>query len=649
MRTRAFTAICSGTAVLLTAGTVGGRQAPVIVDGPALMLPAPMAKGAGALAGVVLDGRSSRPVADAIVTIQRQAATLKVLTNAQGRFAFADLPSGTFALTATLGGYVPGALGRTRPGGAPQAVTLSDGERLTDLSITIWPLAVVEGVVTDDRGDPIVGVTVRTFRRTYETGRAALTAGPTDATDDRGVFRIAALAPGDYVIGVPTTTYVWPASLENHMLLGGHAPADVTASSVGQLPSLFGSGIAVSGASSMVVQTADRAAPAVPTGDGHVLTYPAQFFANAAAASDAVVLSLAPGDERSDVRFTLRLQRGHNVAGVVTAAAGAADDLVLRLLPAGAADTTAPVETAVAVTDARGRFAFAGVPPGQYVVRAARMPRGESLSPSTVRVVVSGMAVRHPPERPLPRDPMQWAEEAIAVGDGDVEAMRVTLRAGVHVRGRVEFRGARQQPAAEAMARIRVELEPADDRTAALTPAPLRGRVEQDLQFATLAAPAGRYRLSVSGLPDGWTLQAAMAGSRDVSIHPFELEATELRGVTLVFTDRPAGVSGTVSGSDGARDATAAVILFPGDRSAASGAGHSPRLVRYARTDRTGSFAVSGVPPGSYLVAAIPDAMAAGWQAPAFLDSLARVATRVEITDGLTSQVALRTRRPDAR
>jgi hypothetical protein len=93
---------------------------------------------------------------------------------------------------------------------------------------------------------------------------------------------------------------------------------------------------------------------------------------------------------------------------------------------------------------------------------------------------------------------------------------------------------------------------------------------------------------------------------------------------------------------------TAAVIVFPADRSTAD-VWASPRLVRHVRVDRTGSFVVTGLPPGGYFVAAIPDEMADGWQAAAFLESLSRVATRVEITDGLTSQIALRTVRPDVR
>ena len=83
-------------------------------------------------------------------------------------------------------------------------------------------------------------------------------------------------------------------------------------------------------AAGVVVQTADRAASPLPTGDGHLIGYPAQFFAGAGSASDASIVPLGPADERTDVRITLHPARGHNVSGSVTGAAPALDDLVLR-------------------------------------------------------------------------------------------------------------------------------------------------------------------------------------------------------------------------------------------------------------------------------------------------------------------------------
>jgi hypothetical protein len=135
-----------------------------------------------------------------------------------------------------------------------------------------------------------------------------------------------------------------------------------------------------------------------------------------------------------------------------------------------------------------------------------------------------------------------------------------------------------------------------------------------------------------------------------LSIEPFELDRTTLRGVALVFTARPAGIAGTVvSGSGGGRDPSAAVVVFPADLPREPDVGASPRLLRCVRVDRTGSFHVSGLPAGAYLVAAVPEATTGAWQSAAFLTSLTRVATRIDVADGATSRVALRTLNPDAR
>ena len=47
--------------------------------------------------------------------------------------------------------------------------------------------------------------------------------------------------------------------------------------------------------------------------------------------------------------------------------------------------------------------------------------------------------------------------------------------------------------------------------------------------------------------------------------------------------------------------------------------------------------------PGSYFVAAVPDELAAAWNDPAFLETLARVAARVTIADGEIKTLDLKT------
>jgi len=107
-----------------------------------------------------------------------------------------------------------------------------------------------------------------------------------------------------------------------------------------------------------------------------------------------------------------------------------------------------------------------------------------------------------------------------------------------------------------------------------------------------------------------------------------------LLGAGVNLFDRAADLSGAVTAANGSPDATATVIAFPGDRSLWVGTGSSPRRLKNSRTGKDGAYSISGLPAGDYLIAAVPEAAAADWQNPDFLESLTRSATRVHIDEG---------------
>ena len=101
----------------------------------------------------------------------------RILTGADGRFVFRDLPMGSFTITATKGGYAEGASGRRRLGGAAQPVVLTAAEKSTDLVVRVWKNAVITGTVTDEAGEPVVGLQVRALARTASLGSQSDPAG----------------------------------------------------------------------------------------------------------------------------------------------------------------------------------------------------------------------------------------------------------------------------------------------------------------------------------------------------------------------------------------------------------------------------------------------------------------------------------------
>ena len=134
-----------------------------------------------------------------------------------------------------------------------------------------------------------------------------------------------------------------------------------------------------------------------------------------------------------------------------------------------------------------------------------------------------------------------------------------------------------------------------------------------------------------------------MFDGRDLSETPLDLQA-DVTGIIVTFTDRSSGLRGVVRLPQGQPDAGAIVIAFPSDIAAWADFGPSPRRVRSSWTTATGEYSIAALPPGDYLLVALPDEIAGDWRDAATLRLLARVATPVSIRDGEQKTQELRTR-----
>ena len=68
----------------------------------------------------------------------------------------------------------------------------------------------------------------------------------------------------------------------------------------------------------------------------------------------------------------------------------------------------------------------------------------------------------------------------------------------------------------------------------------------------------------------------------------------------------------------------------------------TPNRTRYLRASTAGSFAIAGLPPGEYLIVAIDDALAEGWQDSRVLAQLRTLATRIVLREAETRTLELR-------
>jgi hypothetical protein len=379
--------------------------------------------------------------------------------------------------------------------------------------------------------------------------------------------------------------------------------------------------------------------------DGRPLAFATMFYPNATVSNRATVIGVTSGEERSAVDFHLRAVPTSKVSGIATGPDGPVSNLQVMLVPQEVEQNATQMETITGFSDGQGRFTIEGVPPGSYVLRATRIPR-VALAGNVMTYSVSGggaMVVEArsitpaaaPP--PQPTAPTLWAEMTVAVGNKDLENLALTLRTGMKMSGIVQFNGSAEKPAPQMLNNLGIILEPADPKPGVPN---ANGRVDQTGSFSTVGVPPGRYFVRLRGAIPGWTFQSAMAGGRDASVVPVEIESNDLNGVMLTFTDRPSELSGQVSG-DGPLEGTT-VIVFPADSSAWTGYGSTSRRLVMTRADKQGNFKVDALPAGDYVAVAMPDKMANDWQNPKFLEAMTGVGSRVHISDNSKANVGLK-------
>lgn len=606
--------------------------------------------------GRVLDAVTGRPVAGVIVTPAGPAVPAgpsvppapRALTNAAGTFIIRGLHSGTVFFTAEKSGYGVATYNQRRFGGSGQGVTLTEGKTIEGIDIRIWRYASISGTVLDEAGDPVVGVRVRAFARMFVAGRPRFSASVTALTDDRGMYRLGNLGPGEYAIGVPSTQTTVPNDvMDVFFSASGGGAAEVRARTARELNEL-GATIVPAG-SPFAFAAGDQTVTlppgsAVPHADarGAIVVYPTMFFPAAASLAQAGVVSIRAGEERSSVDLQLLPSRTTRVAGTVMAPDGPAGTVGVKLLPASADGASEPIEAAITITNSSGGFTFPAVPPGQYELLVLRKPRepvevdeGTRVRVTAAGDVTMGTAVRPstPPPPSIPADATLYAKVALPVGDTPINDVVVPLLPAPRVTGHLEFEGTADRPSAASLAGLRINIDPADGSVLAdATSAAQAGRPDEDGQFRTFGVPPGRYVLRITA-PRGWILKGALAGGVDIADTPFSVGTRDVTDVVITFTDRPATVSGMVrKGAD--RDGDAVVVLFPADSAAWTGRGPFPRRMRNARADKDGGYTITGVPAGEYLIAAIHEDSVADWQNPSFLDQLARVARTVRVLDG---------------
>jgi hypothetical protein len=586
------------------------------------------ARADGLIVGRVVD-TAGRPVAGAVVALSRRQpierfpppvprtnATQpdRVLTGPDGFFVFRDLPLNSFTLTAAKPGYSDGAFGRRRPGGPAQELQLIEAEPRREISLLLWKHGAITGLVTDEVGEPLIGIAIQSFKRAEVNGVRRFVAAARASTDDRGIYRLPNLPPGDYVVATSSRQIAIPLALADDSRDRRTVSPSEAALSAVPMP---GSASALQLGDSVLGLAPDGPIPPPPE-DDRIWVYTPAFHPGPPSALTSATVTLRPGEEREGIDLQLRPVRTVKVSGFLS---GPADMIALRrlrLVPAESdlLDAGEPVTS----TDLRGRFMFPAVPSGDYSLRTTT--RSANWRSETEGAV-------------------HWADVPITVGREDLDNLNVSLRPGAVLSGNLVFDGV-SRPSSSTIRQARIVIERTNTGLPGSDPSVIAA-VDDVGQFTASGLPAGFYFVRVTDSPVGWMFRGAMLNGRDLSEYPIEVRS-DLAGISIDFTDRWTGLRGIVTTPTGQTDSAALVLLFSTDPGHWRAYSPGARRMRSARVAATGEFSFSSVPVGDYYLIAIADEDGSDWQDPDVLDALSRAAVRITINDGDQKAVTIRRR-----
>jgi hypothetical protein len=435
---------------------------------------------------------------------------------------------------------------------------------------------VITGRAAYGDGAPLTGARVQIFRleggvlTALDPNRSVAAAG-NFKTDGRGVYRVAGLPAGEYVVRVTERSVEDVEAVRSE---GGYNDAAL------------------------------------------VFAYhPAT-----ASLREAARVRVAPGRESADVNVTLPPRMTRTVSGTVVSRRDGAPlpqaSVKIKVEEEGYDDSMPPTAVEV-LTDDEGRWSISGVPDGRYTLTASR------ADSSMEEVFWEGET--EPPTAPPRRSFVPHTRELKV--EGDVEGLAIALGVAASIEGHIVVEGGGKLPELVRFAALAVEEEDGAGRTAAAaapatgspaaapTPPPLLTSDElsdivddEDGPADEYDSETGSFRVGSVG-EGGVRIRILVPSDARLYVKSVTRKGADLLGAPLVVTEgqRVTGVrvvlardSGTLAGrvlrpGGGAAGPGAEVILIPVE--AARRRVYAATLS--AETGRDGSYVVHA-PPGEY-------------------------------------------------
>lgn len=154
---------------------------------------------------VTIDGKGAAGITVAATTSSSpldNRTVAKATTDDDGKYQLTGLAAGKFTIMPLAKAFVEGTSGAYRQPG--QSITVGEGETITKIDFALVRGGVITGRISDTDGRPVIGERVNVVASDAPDSGRAMTMfdGPRNKTDDRGVYRVYGLGPGNYKVSI---------------------------------------------------------------------------------------------------------------------------------------------------------------------------------------------------------------------------------------------------------------------------------------------------------------------------------------------------------------------------------------------------------------------------------------------------------------
>ena len=576
----------------------------------------------GSISGYIVRMGTGDPLSKSTVTIttynaaRNQSYTATSTTG--GQFSFQNLEPGQYRLAANRAGYVRMEYGARSPSRPGLPITLSPGQRLTNIVLQLMPAGTITGRVFDRDGEPLANVNVEALKYSYQEGQRVMNVVQTARTNDLGEYRLFWLQPGQYFVSATPTDGQRGAML-NALAVAGPGIAgvidDIIANRGGG-----GRGGGRGNPGSAQRGGPPQATPATPQipSDGQDQTvegYVPVYYPGTTDAQSAATINLQPGVLFSGVDLTVAAVRTLRVQGqVINGVTGQpAQNANVMLLPVqrvaggggfrGGLRNPGNFRTRVN----QGAFEIRGVVPGSYEIIAVLNDRNNRMT----------------------------ARLPLEIGNSDVQNVSLIASPGFTLSGRLVIEGQQSGTGNQDLSRVRVMLRP--DSAAQMAGGAPAAPVQADGTFTLQQVGRDDYRLSIGGMPRNAYVNTARYSSTDVMNEGLRLDRQPSGPLDILISTNTGIADGVVQNDKQEASVNVTVVLIPD-------AERRSRfdLYRTASTDATGHFHIEGVAPGDYHFFSWENVENGAWQDPDFIRQFEDRGKPIRINEGGTSNIELR-------